>query len=682
MTQEFTVAVIGAGTMGSGIAQKIAQEGIKCYLVDVSQEAVDRGMGIIKTMLDQGKERKVFTDAFVEATLGNLIPTTNYEDVKSVDFVIEAVFEDEKVKADVLSKLDQICDEKTILSSNTSSFYIKNLAKATNRPDRFIGMHYFFHPAKNRLLEIISHEGTSPETVAIANKFSDMHGKTAITVKDAPGFAVNRFFVPWLTEAVKLFEEGLANKATIDAAARAAFKIGMGPFALMNATGIPVAYHSANTLGREISDSYYPSPLLKEQTESRQLWDLENGPVDESKFQAIQDHLLATVISVAGKLVDEGVASIEDVNRGAVVGLRWKVGPFQLANQIGIQKAYQMVEELAKKRPGFEISQTLKKQAESGKAFDFSFVDYSVVNGIAKIRINRPEAMNALNPTVVGQIEEAFNKAEADDAVRAIVFSGAGKAFVAGADLKFFVDAIKTNSLDKNYAFTSGGHKLLRRIELSKKYTIALLDGLSLGGGSELALACQAIIATEKGSMGFPESGLGIYPGLGGMLRTNHQIGKELTKYYVLTGRGISAKDAAELGIITKLVDSGNINEGIEELVSEGRPDKYRDRSFSEKYNEIRTAFSDANFENTLKGIAADGVSPEFAEKMAKTISYKGPGIVKLIPEMIDQQAELSIDEGIAYELSLLNETFAKEEALIGLEASLAGKRPDYSSLK
>lgn len=324
----------------------------------------------------------------------------------------------------------------------------------------------------------------------------------------------------------------------------------------------------------------------------------------------------------------------------------------------------------------------MKKQAESGKAFDFSFVDYSVVNGIAKIRINRPEAMNALNPTVVGQIEEAFNKAEADDAVRAIVFSGAGKAFVAGADLKFFVDAIKTNSLDKNYAFTSGGHKLLRRIELSKKYTIALLDGLSLGGGSELALACQAIIATEKGSMGFPESGLGIYPGLGGMLRTNHQIGKELTKYYVLTGRGISAKDAAELGIVTKLVDSGNINEGIEELVSEGRPDKYRDRSFPEKYNEIRTAFSDANFENTLKGIAADGVSSEFAEKMAKTISYKGPGIVKLIPEMIDQQAELSIDEGIAYELSLLNETFAKEEALIGLEASLAGKRPDYSSLK
>lgn len=681
MNEEFKVAVIGAGTMGSGIAQKIAQEGITCYLVDVSQEAVDRGMSIIKRMLDQGKERKVFTETFVENTLARLIPTTNYEDLKSVDFIIEAVFEDEKVKADVLAKLDQICDEKTILSSNTSSFYIKNLAKATNRPDRFIGMHYFFHPAKNRLLEIISHEGTSPETVAIANKFSDMHGKTAITVKDAPGFAVNRFFVPWLTEAVKLFEEGVANKATIDAAARAAFKIGMGPFALMNATGIPVAYHSANTLGREVSDSYYPSDLLKAQVESKELWNIEDGPIDESKFPAVQEHLLATVISIAAKLVDEGVATIEDVNRGAVVGLRWKVGPFQLANQLGVKKAYQMTEALAEKRPGFEVSQTLKNQADLDKAFNFSFVDYSISNGIAKIRINRPEAMNALNPTVVGQIEEAFNKAEADDAVRAIVFSGAGKAFVAGADLKFFVDAIKTDSLDKNYAFTAGGHRLLRRIELSKKFTIALLDGLSLGGGSELALACQAIIATEKGSMGFPESGLGIYPGLGGMLRKNHQIGKELAKYFVMSGRGISAKDAHDLGIVTKLVDSAHINEGIEELIKEGRPDKYRQRAVPAKFEEVKVAFSDDNFNNTINGLPSEGVSPEFAAKMGKTISYKAPSISKQIPEMINQQANMNLDEGIAYELGLLNQTFGKKEALIGLEASLAGQRPDYSKL-
>src|SRR5699024_5091140 len=118
-------------------------------------------------------------------------------------------------KSDVLAKLDEICSPKTVLSSNTSSFYIRDLATATNRPDRFIGMHYFFHPAKNRLLEIIPHETTSDETIAIANKFSALHNKTAITVKDSPGFVVNRFFVPWLTEAVRLLEEGVANIPTI-----------------------------------------------------------------------------------------------------------------------------------------------------------------------------------------------------------------------------------------------------------------------------------------------------------------------------------------------------------------------------------------------------------------------------------------------------------------------------------
>lgn len=681
MTQEFTVAVIGAGTMGSGIAQKNAQEGIKCYLVDVNQAAVERGMGIIENMLNQGVERKVFTEQFVKETLDRLIPTTNYEDLKEVDFIVEAVFEDEQVKADVLSKLDKICDEKTILSSNTSSFYIKNLAKSTNRPDRFIGMHYFFHPAKNRLLEIISHEGTSEETVAIANKFADLHGKTSITVKDAPGFAVNRFFVPWLTESVRIYEEGLANKATIDAAARDAFKIGMGPFALMNATGIPVAYHSANTLAREISEFYKPAELLKTQTESKELWDVEDGEVDESKFEAVKEHLLATAIGVAGKLVDEGVATIEDVNRGAVVGLRWKQGPFQLANTIGVKETYEMTKRLAEKSPGFELSETLRKQAELGEPFEFSFVDYEVKDGIANIRINRPEAMNALNPTVVGQLEKAFNEAEADETVKGIVFSGAGKAFVAGADLKFFVDAIKTNNLDNNYNFTSGGHKLLRRIEQSEKLTIALLDGLSLGGGSELALACQAIVATEKGSFGFPESGLGIYPGLGGMLRTNHQIGKELAKYFVLTGKGISAQAAKDLGIVTKLVDAAEVQSAIKDLVENGAPDKYRQREVPMQYAEIKHAFNDDNFEKTIKGIASEGVREEFAQKTAKTIGYKAPGICKVIPEMIDRQAEMTIDEGIAYELSLLNETFAKPEALIGLEASLAGKRPDYSSL-
>lgn len=682
MSEQFTAAIIGAGTMGSGIAQKIAQEGIPVTLVDVSQEQVDRGFNIIKDMLNEGLEKGVFSEEYVAETLELVTLTTDYNDLTEVDFVVEAVFEDMDVKTKVLQELDAILKPEAILSSNTSSFYIRDLAKATKRPDRFLGMHYFFHPAKNRLLEIIAHEGTSEETIAIANKFADLHGKTAITVQDSPGFAVNRFFVPWLTESTRLVEEGVANKATIDAAAKKTFRIGMGPFELMNASGIPIALHSAHTLAREISEFYAPTQLLAEQVESGELWQVNDGEVDESKFDVIAERLLATTIGAASALVDEGVASIEDTNRGAVVGLRWKVGPFQLANNYGVKETYEMVKRLSDSREGFPIGEVLRKQAELNQPFEFSYVDYAVRDGIANITINRPEAMNALNPTVVGQLTAAYDKAEADDSVKAIVFRGAGKAFVAGADLKFFLDNAKNDRVQDIVDFTEKGHNLFRRMETSDKLTITVLDGLSLGGGSEFALATQAIVATEKGSFGFPESGLGIYPGYGGMLRFNNHLGKELTKYYALTGKGISAQDAYELGIVTKLVEPVQIDQAIQEIIEGGQFDKYAERDIPEKYQATKTAFADENVAKTLKGEAVEGVDPEFVAKTAKTIGYKGPNVVVEIQHIIDEQSNMTIDEGIQYELSRLTPRFEHEEAITGLEASVAGKRADFSKFK
>src|SRR5690606_5760098 len=141
----------------------------------------------------------------------------------------EAVFENLEVKGEVFKKLDQICEEQTILATNTSSLYVKDLAKFTHRPDRVIGLHYFYHPAKNRLVEVIPHEGTSKETVDKTLLIGKMHNKTSIVVKDAPGFAVNRHFVCFLNESVHLLQEGFANIPTIDAAAKQGFEIGMGP---------------------------------------------------------------------------------------------------------------------------------------------------------------------------------------------------------------------------------------------------------------------------------------------------------------------------------------------------------------------------------------------------------------------------------------------------------------------
>ncbi|RLC17460.1 MAG: 3-hydroxyacyl-CoA dehydrogenase/enoyl-CoA hydratase family protein, partial [Deltaproteobacteria bacterium] len=246
------IGVIGAGNMGSGIAQKIIQEGINVVMVDIKDEFVERGLSTIKNLLQEGVERKIFTTKQVEEILSRITGTTDFNAVADADIVIEAVFEDKQVKIDLFKKLDGICAEKTIFATNTSSFYVRDFVEHISRPDRFVGLHYFFHPAKNRLLEVIPHDGTSRETIETSLLAAKLHGKTSILVKDAPGFAVNRFFVPFLNEAARMLEEGIASIPTIEEGAKRGLKIGMGPFLLMNVTGIPIAVHAATTLGDEL----------------------------------------------------------------------------------------------------------------------------------------------------------------------------------------------------------------------------------------------------------------------------------------------------------------------------------------------------------------------------------------------------------------------------------------------
>ncbi|MGD8273719.1 MAG: 3-hydroxyacyl-CoA dehydrogenase NAD-binding domain-containing protein, partial [Desulfobacterales bacterium] len=586
MSQINTIAVIGAGNMGSGIAQKIAQEGINVIMVDIKEEFVERGINTIRQMLKEAVERKILNSEQVHDVLSRIIGTCDFEIVADADLVIEAVFEDKQVKFDLFEKLDRICSDKTILATNTSSFYVHEFANKTARPDRFIGLHYFYHPAKNRLLEVIPHEKTSAETIEKSLLAAKLHGKTAILVKDAPGFAVNRFFVPFLNEAARMLEEGLANIPTIEEAAKQAFKIGMGPFELMNVTGIPIAVHASTTLGNELGSFYATAEILKTQKDKNENWDL-SGDVDGSKLEEVKDRFYGVCLGVAAALVDEGVASIEDTDRGAKIGLRWLMGPFEIMNKIGIEKTFKAVEAITQRYPDFKMPKVLAQQYESGKPFAFNFVDLEVKEGVAYITINRPEAMNALNETVVAQLRKRFDEAEANASVKAIVFQGAGKAFVAGADIKYFVDKIKADRIADIAEFTRKGHELLLDIENSDKLTIALLDGLSLGGGSELALACQAIVATPTGSMGFPETAIGIFPGLGGMLRMARFTGPELAKYYVFTGSPISAEDAHTFGIVARLVAPAEVASAINELVSAGKPDKYRQRAIPEKFNTL-----------------------------------------------------------------------------------------------
>ncbi|HHX73554.1 MAG TPA: 3-hydroxyacyl-CoA dehydrogenase/enoyl-CoA hydratase family protein [Firmicutes bacterium] len=665
----YKIGMIGAGNMGSGIAQKLAQEGMTVVMVDTKDEFVQRGMNLMKGVLQEAIDRRILTEEQVAEVLSRVHGTTDLNDVADCDLVIEAIFEDLQVKKDMFAQLDKICEPKTILASNTSSFYIKDLAAATNRPDRVIGMHYFFHPAKNRLLEIVPHEGTSQETIDKVQLIAKLHSKTAILVKDAPGFTVNRIFIPWYVNAIRIYEAGIANIPSIDAICKKAFGIGMGPFELQNVSGIAIGLHAARTLAKERGSFYHPPETLRVLVEDKnELFDL-SGEVDLSKTDEVLDWMFGAVFGVACTMIDEGIARMEDIDRGTKIGLTWRKGPFELMNEVGIDKAYEMVKKLSEKRDDFPMPKYLEEQKKKGVPFELKFVESEIKDGIAYITINRPEAMNALNPTVVDQLEKNFDAAEKNPEVKAIVLQGAGKAFIAGADIKFFVDNIKNNTVNKTYDFTRKGHDLLLRLENSPKMTIALLDGLSLGGGSEVALACQAIVATDSGSFGFPETGIGICPGLGGMIRMERHVGKELTKYFTFTGKTFSAAEAKELGIVTKLVDRTETDAAIKEIVAAGKFDKYAPREIPAKYDEIKKAFSDENAERLVRGEKPEGVSPELAEKLVKIIAKKAPIAIREANNMIDALAKVSIKEAIEIEMDKLYYMFGTEDALAGLSS-------------
>ncbi|MCH1442344.1 MAG: 3-hydroxyacyl-CoA dehydrogenase NAD-binding domain-containing protein, partial [Candidatus Poseidoniaceae archaeon] len=478
------VAIVGAGNMGSGIAQKSAQEAFNVQMVDREEQYVARGRSIIENFLTEAIERRIFSQAEVDETLNRITDVIGVENTAvDTDLVIEAVFEDFDIKTAVFSTLDEVCGEDTILASNTSSLSVNALAEATGRPDRFVGLHFFYHPAKNRLIEVIPAETTSKETLDRTVQYCRTLGKVVIVCKDRPGFVVNRFFVPWLNEACLLLEEGVANAAQIDAISRKAFRIGLGPFGLMNLTGPPIALHSTDYLAEQLNTPrYVGAQNLRDLVANNAMWPIEeDDSYNEEQYTIVSERLLGVVFGVAAQIVEEDICSMEDVDRGAKVGLRWAKGPFELMNRLGVDEAYRMA--LAYQQltgDTWNLPEFFEQQTSN---WDFSYVDLHAEDGIATITINRPEAMNALNEVVVEQLTKAVQTANADDAVTTIVLDGAGKAFVAGADVKFFVDKIRSDSIPDIQVFTENGHVLLSALEDSTKTTVALTTGLALGGG-------------------------------------------------------------------------------------------------------------------------------------------------------------------------------------------------------
>jgi 3-hydroxybutyryl-CoA dehydrogenase len=267
-----TVGIIGAGTMGNGIAQACATSGVDVVMVDISDAAVAKGLATVAGSLDRLIKKDKITEADKAAALARIKTSTDYADLAGAQLVIEAATENYELKLKILKQAEAVLPPEVLIASNTSSISITKMAATTGRPDKFIGMHFFNPVPMMALVEIIRGLQTSDETHAAVHALATALGKSPITVKNAPGFVVNRILVPMINEALFVLAEGLATPEDIDAGMKLGCNQPIGPLALADMIGLDVCLAVMNVYLEEFGDSKYrPCPLLKELVASGRL---------------------------------------------------------------------------------------------------------------------------------------------------------------------------------------------------------------------------------------------------------------------------------------------------------------------------------------------------------------------------------------------------------------------------
>ncbi len=257
-----TVGVLGCGLMGSGIAQVSAQAGYKTIVREVEQSLLDRGFGRIRKFLDGGIEKGKVTPEFRDATLAHLSGTTRIEDLASCDIVIEAIIENFDDKKKTYAAVEAVVAPHTLIASNTSSLCITELAAATTRPDKFVGLHFFNPVPLMKLVEVVKALSTTDESFTQAYAFAQSLGKEPVTAPDRPGFIVNRLLIPYLLDAVRAYENGLGTIEDIDKGIALGLGYPMGPFTLLDFVGLDTTYYIANIMFDEFKDPAYAAPPL------------------------------------------------------------------------------------------------------------------------------------------------------------------------------------------------------------------------------------------------------------------------------------------------------------------------------------------------------------------------------------------------------------------------------------
>jgi enoyl-CoA hydratase/3-hydroxyacyl-CoA dehydrogenase len=424
-------------------------------------------------------------------------------------------------------------------------------------------IHYFFPAERNPLVEIVPGRDTAPTLAAWLVGFYEEIGKVPIKVKSRYGYAMDPIFEGLFHASCLAVEEGLGSVKEVDDVVRRVLRQGVGPFTAMNLTGgNPLTYVGLQHYQTKLYAWFKPTKLMEAQMEKGQPWDgVQRGEKVEVPAEAegrIRDRILGAYFGIVGEILDAGISDVADLELGVQTGLVM-APPFGLMNETGVPHALELVQRYAKDHRGFPVPGSLARLAKTGKPWEIPVVLREDREGIAILTIRRPSVLNALNREVYEQLDRHVAAIAQDPAVKGAVITGYGrKAFVSGADVSMLA-SVKTPA--DGEATSRSSHGVLDRIEKSGKPFVCAYNGMALGGGNELALACHARIAVKglKALAGQPEPNLGIIPGAGATQRLPRVIGFEKAWTLLRTGRVISGAEAKDMGLVREEVEADQL---------------------------------------------------------------------------------------------------------------------------
>ncbi|MGQ4891177.1 MAG: 3-hydroxyacyl-CoA dehydrogenase/enoyl-CoA hydratase family protein [Candidatus Njordarchaeia archaeon] len=591
------IAVLGAGTMGHGIAQVAAMSGFTVYVRDIGQEFLDRAKEKISWSLNKLASKGKISKEEAEAILSRLHFVIDLKEaVKDADFVIEAVPEKMEIKRETFEAIDKIAPQHAVLATNTSSLPITEIAASTNRPEKVIGMHFFNPPVILPLVEIIRGEKTSDETVEITKELAKKFGKEVVIVnKDVPGFIVNRILGRVLNEACWVTKRKGYSIVEIDSALRYKVGIPMGAFELADYSGIDVFYFVFEAMTRRGYKAQI-CPDFKEKFEKKEFGSktgkgfytypapgkhVRPNVPEEAGFKVDPKEILAPAVNEAAWLIRENVATPEDIDKAVKLGLNYPRGILEMADEWGIDRIVGILEAKREYGEEYEPDPLLREMVQNNKLgvktgegfykYKVELKEYGPVilrkePDIAWVIINRPKKLNALNHDVFNAIGQIMDDLWNDEEVKVIIITGSGdRAFSAGADIEKFVGLTGYKAFIDSRKFQS----IFDKIERIPKPVIAMINGYALGGGNELAMSCDFRIVGDNAMFGQPEINLGIIPGAGGTQRLVKLIGLSRAKELMMTGKMINAFVAEKFGLVNKVVPKGELEDYVRNFAKE-----------------------------------------------------------------------------------------------------------------